>query len=64
MFRNFRDKDYKVQPTGKNIEDFALTRYLLDIGVDLIAWEKESIEYDDDTGEVSFSPEKIKNKKG
>ena len=57
MFRNFRDKEYKVQPTGKNIEDFALTRYLLDIGVDLVAWEKEGIQYDEETEEVTFTPE-------
>ncbi len=55
-FRNYRDKNYKVQPTGKNIEDFALTRYLLDIGVDLKAWEAEGIQYDEDTGEVTFTP--------
>lgn len=56
MFRSFRDSNYKVQPTGENIEDFALTRYLLDIGVDLVEWERETIQYDEDTGEVTFAP--------
>lgn len=55
-FRTIRDKDYQVQRTGQNIEDFALARFLLDIGVDLKAWEDEGIQYDEETGEVTFTP--------
>lgn len=55
-FRTIRDKDYQVQPTGKNIEDFALSRFLMNIGVDLKAWEAEGIQYDEETGSVTFTP--------
>ena len=52
----FRDgKDiYQEQETGQNIEDFALARYLADIGVDVKAWEAEEVDIDEQSGEVTF----------
>lgn len=54
-YRNFfRGDDYELQETGKNIEDAAILHDLMAIGVDLKAWE-DGIEYNVNTGEVSFS---------
>ena len=53
-YRNFfRGDDYKLQETGKNIEDTAILHDLKAIGVDIKAWE-DGIEYNASTGEVSF----------
>ncbi len=49
----FRGDDYVLQETGKNIEDTAILHDLMAIGVDIKAWE-DGIEYDVNTGEVSF----------
>ena len=46
---------YEEQPTGENVEDEATVKALLSIGVDIKAWEAETIRIDDKTGEVSFS---------
>ena len=46
---------YEEQPTGENVEDEATVKALLAIGVDIKAWEAETIHIDDKTGEVSFS---------
>ena len=46
---------YEEQRTGKNVEDEATVKALLAIGVDIKAWEAETIHVDDKTGEVSFS---------
>ena len=65
-FREFyRDEHggYKEQPTGKNVEDEATVKALLDIGVDIRAWERELIHYDRESGEVSFEGEG-KNEQG
>ena len=56
-FREFlRDgmDEYVEQPTGKNVEDEATIKALLELGVDVVAWEAEPIRYDRDTGEVTF----------
>lgn len=50
----FRDENYELQETGKNIEDTAILHDLKAIGVDIKAWE-DGIEYNVNTGEVSFS---------
>lgn len=50
----FRDDDYEEQRTGKNIEDTAILEELRKIGVDLPAWEKERVNIDPKTGEVTF----------
>lgn len=52
----FRDGSggYKEQPTGQNVEDEATVKALLDIGVDIRAWEREEIVVDHDTGTVTF----------
>lgn len=49
----FRDENYELQETGKNIEDTAILHDLKAIGVDIKAWE-DGIEYNVNTGEVSF----------
>lgn len=54
LFLRGGEGTYEEQPTGRNIEDFALTRFLADIGVDLKAWTTEEIHIDDETGEVAF----------
>ena len=46
-------QEYKLQQTGKNIEDTAIRMELADIGVDVRAWEA-AVEYDEKTGEVVF----------
>ena len=46
---------YEEQRTGKNVEDEATVKDLLAIGVDIKAWEAETIHVDNETGEVSFS---------
>ena len=56
-FREFyRDGQggYEEQLTGKNVEDEATLKALLDIGVDIKAWEREEIRLDKDTGKVTF----------
>lgn len=55
-FRQFyRDgSGYVEQLTGHNAEDEAIVKELLSIGVDIKAWEAETIVIDDETGEVSF----------
>ena len=45
---------YEEQLTGKNVEDEATLKALLDIGVDIKAWEREEIHLDKETGEVTF----------
>lgn len=57
-FRQFyRDGSsaYEEQLTGQNVEDRAIVRELMSIGVDIKAWEAEEIHLDEVTGEVSFS---------
>lgn len=46
-------QEYKLQQTGKNIEDTAIRMELADIGVDVRAWEA-AVAYDEKTGEVVF----------
>lgn len=56
-FREFyRDgaSKYEEQPTGQNIEDFAIHDVLKRIGVDVKAWEAEPIIIDPESGAVSF----------
>jgi hypothetical protein len=48
---------YQEQATGQNVEDHAIVNALMDIGVDIKAWEREEIHYDKETGEVSFYKE-------
>lgn len=51
----FRDgTSYEEKVTGENAEDEAIVKELLSIGVDIKAWEAETIVIDDETGEVSF----------
>ena len=51
----FRDgTSYEEKVTGENAEDEAIVKELLSIGVDIKAWEAETILIDDETGEVSF----------
>ncbi len=51
----FRDGTfYEEKVTGENAEDEAIVKELLSIGVDIKAWEAETIVIDDETGEVSF----------
>lgn len=45
---------YEEQPTGKNVEDEATEKALLEIGVDIRAWEREDIHFDRESGEVRF----------
>lgn len=45
---------YEEQLTGKNVEDEATVKALLEIGVDIKAWEREEIHLDKETGEVTF----------
>ena len=45
---------YEEQLTGKNVEDEATLKALLDIGVDIKAWEREEIRLDKDTGKITF----------
>jgi hypothetical protein len=57
-FREFyRDghSKYEEQLTGQNVEDAATIKALLDLGVDIKAWEREEIQYDKDKREVTFS---------
>jgi hypothetical protein len=51
----YRDNKYAEQLTGQNVEDDATIKALLEIGVDIRAWEREEIHYDKDTGEVTFN---------
>jgi hypothetical protein len=51
----YRDNKYAEQLTGHNVEDAATVKALLQIGVDIRAWEREEIHYDKDTGEVTFN---------
>jgi hypothetical protein len=51
----YRDNKYAEQLTGQNVEDAATVKALLEIGVDIRAWEREEIHYDKDTGEVTFN---------
>ena len=51
----YRDDKYSEQLTGQNVEDAATVKALLEIGVDIRAWEREEIHYDKDTGEVTFN---------
>jgi hypothetical protein len=51
----YRDSKYAEQLTGQNVEDAATIKALLEIGVDIRAWEREEIHYDKDTGEVTFN---------
>ena len=51
----FRDgTSYEEKVTGENAEDEAIVKELLSIGVDIKAWEAETIVIDNETGEVSF----------
>jgi hypothetical protein len=52
----FRDGSggYKEQPTGQNVEDEATVKALLDIGVDIRAWERQEIIVDHNTGNITF----------
>jgi hypothetical protein len=52
----FRDGTggYKEQPTGQNVEDEATVKALLDIGVDIRAWERQEIIVDHNTGNITF----------
>ena len=45
---------YAEQPTGQNVEDEATIKALLEIGVDVRAWERETIVVDPESGEVTF----------
>lgn len=45
---------YAEQPTGQNVEDEATVKALMEIGVDIRAWEREKIVVDHETGEVRF----------
>ena len=45
---------YEEQITGQNIEDEAIVKELLSIGVDIKAWEAEPMDVDEKTGEVRF----------
>lgn len=45
---------YIEKPTGQNVEDEVTVKALLDIGVDIRAWEREEITVDHVTGEVKF----------
>lgn len=56
FYRDGMDK-YQEQITGQNVEDHAIVKSLLDIGVDIKAWEAEEFHYDNVTGEVSFYKE-------
>lgn len=56
-FREFyRDGQggYEEQLTGQNVEDEATIKALINIGVDIKAWEREEIHLDKDTGKVTF----------
>lgn len=56
-FRQFyRDGSggYEEQLTGQNVEDKAIVKQLMAIGVDIKAWEAEEIHLDEKTGEVTF----------
>lgn len=48
---------YQEQVTGQNVEDHAIVNALMDIGVDIKAWECEEIHYDKETGKVEFFEE-------
>lgn len=48
---------YQEQVTGQNVEDHAIVNALMDIGVDIKAWEREEIHYDKETGKVEFFEE-------
>ena len=48
---------YVENPTGANAEDFALFKALRDIGADIKAWEHETFEVNEKTGEVIFTRE-------
>lgn len=50
----YRDNKYAEQLTGQNVEDDATIKALLEIGVDIRAWEREEIHFDRETGEVTF----------
>lgn len=50
----YRDNKYAEQKTGQNVEDDATIKALLDLGVDIRAWEREEIHFDRETGEVTF----------
>lgn len=45
---------YEEQITGANAEDEAIVKELLSIGVDIKAWEAETMDIDNETGEVRF----------
>jgi hypothetical protein len=56
-FREFyRDghQRYEEKPTGQNVEDEATVKALLEIGVDIRAWERQEIIVDHDTGNITF----------
>lgn len=51
----YRDgSHYEEQITGQNAEDEAIVKELLSIGVDIKAWEAETMDIDSKTGEVRF----------
>ena len=51
----YRDgSHYEEQITGRNAEDEAIVKELLSIGVDIKAWEAETMDIDSKTGEVRF----------
>lgn len=51
----YRDgMQYEERITGENAEDEAIVKELMDIGVDIKAWEAEDIVIDEKTGEVTF----------
>lgn len=56
FYRDGRDA-YQEQVTGQNVEDQAIVKALMDIGVDIKAWEREEIHIDTETGEVEFFEE-------
>lgn len=56
FYRDGTDK-YQEQVTGQNVEDHAIVRALMEIGVDIKAWEREEIHVDTETGEVEFFEE-------
>ena len=56
FYRDGTDK-YQEQVTGQNVEDHAIVKALMEIGVDIKAWEREEIHVDTETGEVEFFEE-------
>ena len=59
----YRDgMQYEERITGENAEDEAIVKELMDIGVDIKAWEAEDIVIDEKSGEVKFyKPGELKN---